>query len=104
MNKYTDYFHLLDVDLDTGKEGIKKAFMTKALLFHPDKAKTAAEKKSFTKIYEDYKQLYDKSYRTLQRKIRDLEKSGLVTIKEKTTKQGGKTSSLSLASKKLTDF
>jgi len=58
MNKYTDYFHLLDVDLDTGKEGIKKAFMTKALLFHPDKAKTAAEKKSFTKIYEDLQNAY----------------------------------------------
>ena len=58
MNKYTDYFHLLDVDQDTGKEGIKKAFMTKALLFHPDKAKTAAEKKSFTKIYEDLQNAY----------------------------------------------
>jgi len=56
------------------------------------------------KIYEEYKQLYDKSYRTLQRKVKDLEKAGLVTIKEETTKQGGKTSSFSLASKKLTDF
>jgi len=57
-NKFTDYFHLLDVDLNTSKEGIKKAFMTKALLFHPDKAKTAAEKKSFTKIYEDLQNAY----------------------------------------------
>ena len=58
MNKYTDYFHLLDVDLNTSKEGIKKGFMIKALLFHPDKAKTAAEKKSFTKIYEDLQNAY----------------------------------------------
>jgi curved DNA-binding protein CbpA len=58
MEKYTDYFHLLDVDQDTSKEGIKKAFMSKALLFHPDKAKTAGEKKSFTKIYEDLQNAY----------------------------------------------
>jgi len=59
---------------------------------------------NLTQIYEDYKKEYDKSYRTLQRKIKDLEESGLITIKEETTKQGGKTSSLSLVSKKLTDF
>jgi len=59
---------------------------------------------NLTHVYEKYKKKYKKSYRTLQRKIKDLEEAGLVTIKEKTTKQGGSTSSVSVASKQLTDF
>jgi curved DNA-binding protein CbpA len=56
--KFTDYFALLEVDRSTSKEGIKKAFMAKALIFHPDKAKTPAEKKVYTKTYEDLQNAY----------------------------------------------
>lgn len=55
-------------------------------------------------LYDEYKKKYDQSYRTLQRKVRDLEEAGLLTTKESTTKQGGKASIVSVASKKLTDF
>ncbi|MDP2908409.1 MAG: AAA family ATPase [Nanoarchaeota archaeon] len=59
---------------------------------------------TLTQIYEEYKKSYKQSYRTLQRKVRDMEEAGLLTIKENTTKQGGKTSTISVAGKKLTDF
>jgi curved DNA-binding protein CbpA len=55
---FTDYFSLLEVTPETSKEGIKKAFMAKALIFHPDKAKTPADKKIFTKTYEDLQHAY----------------------------------------------
>ena len=56
--KFTDYFALLEVTPATSKEGIKKAFMAKALIFHPDKAKTPGERKSFGKVYEDLQNAY----------------------------------------------
>lgn len=59
---------------------------------------------SLTQLYEEYKKVYDKSYRTLQRKVRELEESGLITITEGTTEKGGKTSSVSVSNKKLTEF
>lgn len=57
---------------------------------------------SLTKIYEDYKKVYGKSYKTLQRKIKDLEEAKLITVKEEKTKEG-RMSKVSI-SKKLTDF
>ncbi|MBM3200471.1 AAA family ATPase [Candidatus Woesearchaeota archaeon] len=59
---------------------------------------------NLVQLYEDYKKKYNQSYRTLQRKVADLEGAGLLSVKESTTKQGGKTSSLNVASKKLTEF
>ena len=59
--------------------------------------------RSLTQIYEDYSKAFNKSYRTLQRKIKDLEEAGLITVKEEKTKQG-KTTNVNIASKKLTDF
>jgi len=60
--------------------------------------------KSVKQLYEDYKKVYDKSYRTLQRKTKELEDAGLIKIEEETTKSGGKTSKVDLVGKKLTDF
>ena len=58
---------------------------------------------SLTQLYEDYKKKYDKSYRTLQRKVKDLEEAGLVTVEEDKAKPGN-TSSVSVVGKKLTEF
>ena len=40
-------------------------------------------------LYEAYKKKYDKSYKTFQRKARDLERAGLLIIEEGTSEQGG---------------
>jgi len=58
MDRFTDYFHLLEVDQTTSKADIKKAFMAKALIFHPDKAKSQPEKLKYTKIYENLQTAY----------------------------------------------
>ena len=58
---------------------------------------------SLTKIYEEYKNVYNKSYRTLQRKVKDLEKAGLIIIKDEITNQG-KISSVSIVSKNLNNY
>ncbi len=55
-------------------------------------------------LYEFYKDKFNKSYRTLQRKVKDLKEAGLVSIKEETTKKGGQASLISSASRKLTEF
>lgn len=39
-------------------------------------------------IYDEYKKKYDKSYKTFQRKLKDLEKGGFIKIKEGRDEQG----------------
>jgi len=56
--KFKDYFELLDVTKDSTKDEIKKAFMAKALVWHPDKAKTEAQKKIHTRLYTDLQEAY----------------------------------------------
>ncbi|MFH1331710.1 MAG: AAA family ATPase, partial [archaeon] len=48
--------------------------------------------KSATEIYDVYKNSYDKSYRTFQRKVADMEKAGLISMKEGMSDKGGKQS------------
>ena len=58
--KYKDYYDLLGLnrDEDLKPEKIKKAFMAKAMLWHPDKAPTTEDVPIFTKVYEDLQQAY----------------------------------------------
>jgi curved DNA-binding protein CbpA len=56
--KFKDYFELLEVTKDSTKDEIKRAFMTKALIWHPDKATTEAKKKIHTRIYTDLQEAY----------------------------------------------
>lgn len=48
--------------------------------------------KTITEMYDEYKKVHDKSYRTFFRKIKDLEDAGLVEIEELVTETGGRTS------------
>jgi curved DNA-binding protein CbpA len=58
--KYKDYYELLGLlrDEELTPEKIKKAFMSKAMLWHPDKAPTNEDIPVFTKVYEDLQQAY----------------------------------------------
>lgn len=57
--KYKDYYELLSIKKENITDAkIKKAFMKKALLWHPDKAKSEAEAEIFTKVYEELQQAY----------------------------------------------
>ncbi|MEM4245212.1 MAG: AAA family ATPase [Candidatus Nanoarchaeia archaeon] len=60
--------------------------------------------KSATDIYNVYKSSYDKSYRTFQRKVSDLEKAGLISVKEAISDKGGKQSIIFFSVKNLSDF
>ncbi len=55
--KFTDYFTLLGVDKDATKDQVQKAFMAKALLYHPDKASEENMGK-YAAIYQDLKEAY----------------------------------------------
>lgn len=57
-SKITDYYKLLDINKDATKEQVQKAFMTQALLWHPDKAEDDEEREEFTKIYQDLQYAY----------------------------------------------
>ena len=57
MNPKVDYYQLLDVSRDADLEQIKKAFMKKALLSHPDKA-PADKVEEYTKNYEALQRAY----------------------------------------------
>jgi len=46
--------------------------------------------KSVKELYEVYKNKYNKSYRTFHRKIKILEESGLIDVKEQAMEKGGK--------------
>ena len=58
--KYKDYYDLLGLsrDSDLSPDKIKKAFMVKAMKWHPDKAPTANDIPIYTKLYEDLQQAY----------------------------------------------
>jgi curved DNA-binding protein CbpA len=57
--KYKDYYQLLSIKKENITDSkVKKAFMKKALLWHPDKAKTETEVQVFTKMYEELQQAY----------------------------------------------
>lgn len=60
--------------------------------------------KPASEIYNAYNSLYDKSYRTFQRKVSDLEKAGLITIKGGISDLGGKQSLIFFSVKDLSDF
>ncbi len=81
---------------NTGDLGEEETFILEQVKGKPET--------NLKELYEEYKKKYKQSYRTLQRKVRNLEEAGLLTIKEGTTKQGGQTSNISAAGKKLTDF
>ena len=55
--RVTDYFELLDVDRDATKEQIQKAFMTKASIWHPDKAEEK-DRDHYTNVYADLQTAY----------------------------------------------
>jgi cell division control protein 6 len=57
-----------------------------------------------TDIYNVYKGSYDKSYRTFQRKVADLEKAGLISVKDAISDKGGKQSIIFYSIKELSDF
>ncbi len=58
--KYKDYYDLLGLsrDSDLSPDKIKKAFMVKAMKWHPDKAPTPEDVPVYTKLYEDLQQAY----------------------------------------------
>jgi curved DNA-binding protein CbpA len=55
--KFTDYFTLLGVTREATKDEVQKAFMAKALQYHPDKA-SEADRKKHEAIYQDLKEAY----------------------------------------------
>lgn len=56
--KFKDYFELLEVTKDSTKDEIKKSFMAKALVYHPDKAKTDVQRNIHTRLYTDLQEAY----------------------------------------------
>jgi cell division control protein 6 len=57
-----------------------------------------------TEIYDVYKSSYDKSYRTFQRKVSDMERAGLISIKDAISEKGGKQSLIFFSVKDLSEF
>ncbi|MFH1211175.1 MAG: AAA family ATPase [archaeon] len=60
--------------------------------------------KAASEIYDVYKGSYDKSYRTFQRKVSDMEKAGLISIKDGISDKGGKQSLIFFSVKDLSEF
>lgn len=60
--------------------------------------------KPATDIYDVYKSSFDRSYRTFQRKIADMEKAGLISVKDSISDKGGKQSLIFFSVKDLSDF
>lgn len=57
-HRFTDFFDLLEVDRNSTKEDVQKAFMLKASVWHPDKAETDADREHYTKVYQDLQVAY----------------------------------------------
>lgn len=55
--------------------------------------------KTVTEMYEIYNKKYDKSYRTFQRKLKGLEESNLIILRENISDKGGKSSRIDLVRK-----
>ena len=55
--KFSDYFALLGVTKETSSDDIRKAFTSKALQYHPDKA-DPENREQYSKIYQDLKDAY----------------------------------------------
>jgi curved DNA-binding protein CbpA len=58
MDKANDYFSLLEVSTTASKEEVQRAFMAKALIWHPDKAANEEQRDEFSKIYERLQDAY----------------------------------------------
>ena len=58
MEKANDYFALLEVSTTASKEDVQRAFMTKALIWHPDKAPNDEQREEFSKVYERLQDAY----------------------------------------------
>lgn len=50
--------------------------------------------KTSTEIYEEYKKVHDKTYRTFYRKVKELEAAGLIQIEDLVSEVGGRSSLL----------
>jgi curved DNA-binding protein CbpA len=56
--RFTDFFDLLEVDHNSSKDDVQKAFMLKASIWHPDKADSDDDREYYTKIYQDLQTAY----------------------------------------------
>lgn len=70
-----DIYAILGVPLDATEKDIKKAFMKKAMKFHPDKAKDEKEKEAFSKLYTRLQDAYKILMNKETRKIYNASKS-----------------------------
>jgi curved DNA-binding protein CbpA len=57
-HRFKDYFDLLNVDKNSTKEDVQKAFMNKASVWHPDKAENDEDREYYTKMYQDLQAAY----------------------------------------------
>lgn len=56
--RFRDFFDLLEVDRNVTTEDVRKAFIKKASIWHPDKAENDEDREYFTKIYQDLQTAY----------------------------------------------
>ena len=58
MENAKDYFALLEVSTTATKEEVQRAFMGKALIWHPDKAANDEQREEFSTVYERLQDAY----------------------------------------------